>query len=194
VSDAGVAPQNVDDALAGRLAEVLRSKPRLSELLLALNRVGAAGATALGAALRADACLAGLSHVDLGYNCLGNAGAAEVGRALARRGTLRELGLDGNALGPRLPDTVAALTQLRSLRLRSNALESIPVAVPPGVPPRNRWGPPRRPVCCRPCCSHLHPPPGKQPPLPCARGPGPDDVLLSLRLGVKWMEGEELSA
>jgi len=137
VSEAGVALQDVDDALAGRLAEVLRSKPRLFELLLALNRVGAAGATALGAALRADACLAGLSHVDLGYNCLGNAGAAELGRALARRGTLRELGLDGNALGPRLPDTVAALTQLRSLRLRSNALESIPVAVPPRVPPRN---------------------------------------------------------
>ena len=95
-------------------------------LSLALNSLGPQGCVALGEALPS---LTALTHLSLGYNNLGNDGCAIVAEAARGIPGLRKLLLPCNNIGPSLPWGLLALTQLKTLSLRGNAIEAVPRGV-----------------------------------------------------------------
>jgi Ran GTPase-activating protein (RanGAP) involved in mRNA processing and transport len=90
------APNNIDNAGAAALGDVLTSNTTLTCLNLVMNKIGNEGAVALGDALTSNTTL---TYLGLCVNNIGNEGAVALAEALKGNTSLTELRLDNNAIG-----------------------------------------------------------------------------------------------
>eukprot|EP00928_Gymnodinium_smaydae_P007539 TRINITY_DN12700_c0_g1_i2.p1 TRINITY_DN12700_c0_g1~~TRINITY_DN12700_c0_g1_i2.p1 ORF type:complete len:1022 (-),score=183.04 TRINITY_DN12700_c0_g1_i2:479-3544(-) len=109
------------------LATALQTVASLRELLLYSNKLGASGAVAITRALPPQ-----LTALDIGSNCIGDAGARGVANALGTHPSLRELHLDYNDIGDdggrALVHFVGNCRTVERLWLHGNSLSEVVLA------------------------------------------------------------------
>ena len=117
---------NLDDAAAGKCACKLKASQvfNLKKVDISLNRVSMGGAQMLGEVL---ATLPRLTSLSFSHNLLGNTGAAALARCFEENTVLTTLNLDHNGIGPLLPPELMKLTWLKTLTLRHNKVEQVPI-------------------------------------------------------------------